>query len=71
MDGLLRGVLGILVGAWLYSELYPILKGSLLTVGALGKLTLPGVLGVNHWVVILPVLGLGLMLVRWLDQRGL
>jgi hypothetical protein len=71
MDGLLRGVLGILLGAWLYAETYPFLKDSLLAVGVHGKLTLPGLLGVNHWVVILPVLGLGLALVRWLDRRGL
>lgn len=50
MDGLLRGVLGIRLGAWLYAEAYPLPKGSRLAVGALGKLTLPGLLGVNHWV---------------------
>jgi hypothetical protein len=71
MDGLLRGILGILLGAWLYAEMYPFLKDTLLKVGVYGKLTLPGMLGVGHWVVILPVLGLGLVLVRWLDRRGL
>jgi hypothetical protein len=68
---LLRGILGILLGAWLYAEVYPFLKDTLLQVGVYGKLTLPGMLGVSHWVVILPVLGLGLMLMRWLDRRGL
>jgi hypothetical protein len=71
MDGLFRGILGILLGAWLYAEAYPFLKDTLLTVGAYGKLTLSGMLGVNHWVVILPVLGLGLAFTLWLDRRGL
>lgn len=71
MDGLLRGVLGILVGAALYSEAYPFIKDTLLRVGDLGKLTLPGLLGVNHWAVIVPlVVVLGGALV-WLDRKGL
>ena len=71
MDGLFRGIFGILLGAWLYAEAYPFLADTLLKVGVYGKLTLPGMLGVNHWVVILPVLALGLALVVWLDRRGL
>ena len=71
MDGLLRGVLGILAGAALYSEIYPVIKGTLLRLGDFGKLTLPGLLGVNHWAVIVPlVVVLGGALV-WLDRKGL
>lgn len=70
MDGLLRGVLGILIGAGLYSEVYPLIQNNPLKVGAYEKLTLPG-LGVNHWVVIVPlVVGCGALLV-WLDRKGL
>lgn len=62
-------MLGILVGATLCSELYPLFR-HVLTVGAWGKLTLPGVLGVDHWLVIVPlVLGGGAALV-WLDRRS-
>jgi hypothetical protein len=70
MDGLLRGVLGILLGAWLYAEAYPLLKGNLLAVGSYGKLTLSGLVGVNHWAVILPLVVLGVAALRWLDRRG-
>jgi uncharacterized membrane protein YedE/YeeE len=62
-DGL-WGVLGMLVGGALYAEAYPLMKKSLLTWGNLGKITLPGVLGVNHWLVI-PIFilsGVGLFL---------
>jgi len=71
MDGLTRGVLGILLGAALYSEVYPLITENLLQVGAYDKLTLSGLLGVSHWVVILPlVLLLGGALL-WLERRGL
>ena len=58
------GVLGMLVGGALYAEAYPWMKQTLLIWGDLGKITLPGVLHVNHWVVI-PVFilaGVGLFL---------
>ena len=71
MDGLLRGILGILLGAGFYSEVYPLLQNNLLKMGSYGKLTLPGLLGVSHWVVIVPlVVGCGALLV-WLDRQGL
>lgn len=69
LDGLFRGVVGILIGAGVYAEVYPFLAGGLLRVGDYGKLTLPGVLGVNHWLVIVPlVVVLGACMV-WLDRR--
>ncbi len=70
MDGLLRGILGILIGAGLYSEVYPLIQNNLLKVGDYGKLTLPALLGVSHWMVIIPmVVGCGAFLV-WLDRKG-
>src|SRR4030043_32491 len=54
----LWGILGMLTGAALYAEAYPFFKETVLTWGNLGKITLPQVLGVNHWVVI-PILILG------------
>ena len=42
----------MLFGAALYAEAYPLLKATVLTWGDFGKITLPGVLGVNHWAVI-------------------
>jgi uncharacterized protein len=70
MDGLLRGVLGILLGAAIYSEVYPFLKDTLLRVGDFGKLTLPGLLGVNPWVVIVPLVAACGAALVWLDRRG-
>ena len=44
------GVLGMLVGAAIYAEVFPYMKASLLELGAFGKLTLTSVTGVSPWV---------------------
>ena len=51
-DAFWGGVLGMLVGAGLFSEIYPFMKDNLLKWGNLGKMTIPEAAGVNHWVVI-------------------
>ena len=67
----LWGILGMLVGAAVFAEVYPVLKTSILTWGKLGKITLPQVLGVNHWVIV-PIFIVGaLLLFRWFEKKGL
>jgi len=71
LDGLLRGVLGILIGAGLYSEVYPFIQSNFLKMGDYGKLSIPALLGVDPWAVIVPsVVMLGGVLV-WIDRKGL
>jgi len=66
----LWGILGMLVGAGLYAEAYPTLKKTVLTWGDFGKITLPQVLGLNHWIII-PILVIGgLLLFRWFEKKG-
>jgi uncharacterized membrane protein YedE/YeeE len=67
----LWGIIGMIVGAALFAELYPLLKKTVLTWGDFGKITLPQILGVNHWVVIAVVLVLSLLLFRFFEKRGL
>ena len=69
MDGLLRGILGILVGAGLYAEVHPLIQDNLLKVGSFGKLTLPQLLGVNHWVLIVPMVLVFGGFLFWLDRQ--
>lgn len=70
LDGLFRGVIGILIGAGLYAEVYPFVQDDFLKIGDYGKLTVPDLLGVNPWLVIVPVvIVLGGML-AWLDKKG-
>lgn len=65
------GIGGMLVGAGVYAEAYPYLAKTVLTWGNYGRITVPQVLGVNHWLVIVPFALLTLLLFRWLEKRGL
>lgn len=67
----LWGIGGMLGGAALFAEAYPFLKPNVLTWGNLGKLTLPQVLGVNHWFIIPLFLLAALSLFFWLEKKGL
>ena len=53
LDALLAGVPGILLGSWLFAVAYPRMRNVLL-IGDFGTKTLPEVLGVNPWTVVLP-----------------
>jgi uncharacterized membrane protein YedE/YeeE len=70
-DALWGGVLGMLAGAGLFAEVYPLLKDNLLKWGDLGKITLPQVLGLNHWIVILLVWGGLVAFLGWLERQRL
>lgn len=67
----LWGILGMLVGAAVFAEVYPALKTSILTWGKLGKITFPQVLGVNHWVIVAIFIVGALALFRWFEKKGL
>ena len=67
----LWGILGMLAGAALYAEAYPGLKKTVLTWGDFGKITLPRILGVNHWIIIVLFIVGGLLLFRWFEKKGL
>ncbi|MDD1751059.1 MAG: YeeE/YedE family protein [Methanothrix sp.] len=65
------GILGMIAGAGLYVEAYPLMSRTVLTWGDLGVVTVPGLLGINHWVVIV-LLALGaILLFRWFERKGL
>jgi len=67
----LWGILGMLAGAALFAEAYPLMKQTVLTWGVLGKITLPQILGVNHWFVIVPFIVLALALFQFIEKKGL
>jgi hypothetical protein len=66
----LWGILGMLAGAALFAEVYPTLKQTVLTWGDYGKITLPQILGLNHWIVIALMIVGGLALFRWFEKKG-
>jgi len=65
---LFRGVLGILIGAGLYSEAYPLIQDNLLKLGDYGKLTMPTLLGVDPWLVIVPFVIVVSGILLWMDR---
>jgi len=67
----LWGIAGMIIGAALFAEAYPGLKDTVLMWGNLGKITLPQILGLNHWIIILVLIIGGLALFRWFEKRGL
>ncbi|MFA6810076.1 MAG: DUF6691 family protein [Desulfoplanes sp.] len=67
----LWGIGGMLVGASLFAHTYPALKASVYTWGNLGKITLPQVLGLNHWIVIMGLICIYVLILRWFERKGL
>ena len=67
----LWGILGMIAGAAIFAETFPILKKSILTWGDFGKITLPQIIGVNHWIVILVIVVCGLALFVFFEKKRL
>ena len=63
-----RGILGILIGAGLYSEAYPFIQDNLLKLGDYGKLTFPTLLGVDPWFMIVPLAIVVSGILLWMDS---
>jgi hypothetical protein len=71
MDALLGGVVGILLGAWLFALAYPKLQGTVLNKIDFGELTLPELLKVNRWGIVIPVAILLVVLLLLINRAGL
>ncbi len=67
----LWGILGMIVGAGLFAEVYPALETTVYTWGNLGRITLPQALGISHRVIIPLFIAGALPLFWWLEKKGL
>jgi len=63
LDAFWGGVLGMLVGAGVFAEVYTFIQNNILKLGDFGKLSIPKAVGLNHrviivifWVIIIPML---------------
>jgi hypothetical protein len=54
-----------------YAVIYPTLKTTVLGLGNLGKVTLPQMTGLSHWVVIAAMVILFLAMFRLFEKKGL
>lgn len=70
LDGL-SAIAGMLVGAAIFARCYGALLPTVYTWGDYGKLTLPGLLGVNHWLVIGGLLAAFAAVLRLIERKGL
>ena len=71
LDALIGGLIGIIVGSGLFASLYPRLKDGILRKGDFGNLTLPRLLKVNDWIVIVPLSALLILVLYLLERSGL
>jgi uncharacterized membrane protein YedE/YeeE len=67
----LFGLAGMLVGAALFAEAYPLVKATILTWGNYGKITIPTALGVGPWPVIAVITALFLGIFWLFEKKGL
>ena len=67
----LFGIIGMLCGAAIYAEFYPALKTNVLAWGKFGKITLPEILGISHWIVIAGLIIVFCSLFYWFEKKGL
>jgi hypothetical protein len=65
------GILGMIAGAALFAEFFPVLKKTVLKWVVYGKITIPEALGINHWIVIVIFIISGLLLFRWFEKKKL
>ncbi|MCJ7772532.1 MAG: YeeE/YedE family protein [Desulfobacterales bacterium] len=65
------GIIGMLVGAAIYAEVYPALASTVITWGSYGKISIPDVLGINHWIVIVIFIAIFLGLFKFFEKKNL
>jgi len=70
MDALFAGLPGIIVGAWLFALAYPFLNRTVLQAGAWDKATLPELLNVPKWMVIMSLAFLMTLILLLLEITG-
>ncbi|BBO74586.1 hypothetical protein DSCW_20030 [Desulfosarcina widdelii] len=70
IDGL-WGILGMLLGGGIYASAFPFMKAYVLPLGNYGKVSLPQLIGINHWIVILVIAAFLILLFRFFEKRNL
>jgi len=65
------GLAGMIAGAAVFARAYPWLKETVYTWGDLGKITLPGVLGLSPWVVMPVLVAVYVGVMVWFERKKL
>jgi uncharacterized protein len=70
LDAIVGGLAGIVLGTWIFAVMYPGLKDGILKKGDFGDITIPRLLKVNDWVVVVPAVALIVLLLFWIEKAG-
>ncbi len=70
LDALFGGVAGILIGAGLFAAIYPRIQAPILSKGNFGEMTLPDLLKVRRWVVVVIVAFVIAGLLGFIEKSG-
>ena len=70
LDAIVGGMAGIILGTWIFAVLYPKLKDGILKMGDFGDITLPRLLKLNDWVVVVPAAVVIILLLVWIEKAG-
>ena len=71
LDAAVGGLAGIVIGSGLFAAVFPKIRGGILMKGDYGDLTLPRLLKVNEWAVIIPLAAIIIAGLFVLEQAGL
>lgn len=66
----LFAIAGMIGGAALYAELYPMFQATVLSWKDFGKIGLPETLGISTWLVVAVFWVLSLLLFLWFEKKG-
>ncbi len=64
------GLVGMVAGGAMYAMFYPLMEASVIPLGQLGKITLPQVTGLPHWIVIAIFASMCLAMFRLFEKKG-
>ncbi|MFO7720398.1 MAG: YeeE/YedE thiosulfate transporter family protein, partial [Gillisia sp.] len=70
LDAITGGVAGIILGTWIFAVMYPGLKDGILKKGDFGDITIPRLLKVNDWVVVVPAVVVIILFLFWIEKAG-
>jgi hypothetical protein len=61
----------MLSGGALYATVYPYMKTHIISLGSYGKISLPLIFGLNHWIVILVFAAVSILLFRFFENKNI
>ena len=71
LDALTGGLIGVWIGAGLFAALYPRVRTGILKLGDFGDVTLPRLLKLSDWAVVLPAVLVIISVLIWIESSGM